>query len=136
MLPTTGLSETGAYDEALGRFHHTGPEYDGYLSNHGPMVVEALARLGRAEEIHAWTDGYAGRLDELPRGVHPISEDGWREALGDTTRSGDWIAYFDDHLDERSWTDLLVLWWPRLLPGIAGGATHGVIRVGHAVRAL
>ncbi len=27
-------------------------------------------------------------------------------------------------------------WWPRLLPGVAAAATHGVIRVGHAVRAL
>src|SRR3569833_107091 len=26
--------------------------------------------------------------------------------------------------------------WPRLLPGSAAGATHGVIRVGHAVRSL
>ena len=31
---------------------------------------------------------------------------------------------------------MLGTWWPRLLPGIAAGATHGVIRVGHAVRAL
>jgi hypothetical protein len=28
------------------------------------------------------------------------------------------------------------MWWPRLLPGMYGGATHPVIRVGHAVRAL
>jgi hypothetical protein len=34
------------------------------------------------------------------------------------------------------WREVLALWWPRLLPGIAAGATHGVIRVGHAVRAL
>jgi hypothetical protein len=31
---------------------------------------------------------------------------------------------------------VLTTWWPRLLPGIAAGATHGVIRVGHAVRTL
>jgi hypothetical protein len=27
-------------------------------------------------------------------------------------------------------------WWPRLLPGIAAGSTHGVIRTGHAVRVI
>jgi hypothetical protein len=31
---------------------------------------------------------------------------------------------------------VLETWWPRLLPGVAAAATHGVIRVGHAVRAL
>jgi hypothetical protein len=31
---------------------------------------------------------------------------------------------------------VLGTWWPRLLPGIVAGATHGVIRVGHAVHAL
>jgi hypothetical protein len=36
----------------------------------------------------------------------------------------------------EAWRDVLTRWWPRLLPGIAAGATHGVIRVGHAVRAL
>jgi len=31
---------------------------------------------------------------------------------------------------------VLATWWERLLPGIAAGATHGVIRTGHVVRAL
>lgn len=31
---------------------------------------------------------------------------------------------------------MLGQWWPRLLPGIVAGSTHGVIRVGHAVRTL
>ena len=37
---------------------------------------------------------------------------------------------------EQPWRSLLATWWPRLLPGIAAGSTHGVIRVGHAVRTL
>jgi hypothetical protein len=31
---------------------------------------------------------------------------------------------------------VLTTWWSRLLPGIVAGSTHGVIRVGHAVRTL
>lgn len=31
---------------------------------------------------------------------------------------------------------MLAEWWPRLLPGMYGGSTHPVIRVGHAVRVL
>jgi hypothetical protein len=37
---------------------------------------------------------------------------------------------------EHPWRTVLETWWPRLLPGIAAGATHGVIRTGHAVHAL
>ena len=48
--------QTGTYDEALERLHRTGPEFDGWLSNHGPMVVESLARRGRSEVVHRWTD--------------------------------------------------------------------------------
>jgi hypothetical protein len=51
-------------------------------------------------------------------------------------RTGDWIAFFHRAVRAEPWRDVLATWWPRLLPGIAAGATHGVIRVGHAVRAL
>ena len=51
-------------------------------------------------------------------------------------RTGDWIAFFDRAVRAEPWREVLATWWPRLLPGIAAGATHGVIRVGHAVRAL
>jgi len=62
---------------------------------------------------------------------------GWlKEALGDGRRIGDWTAYFTSQLAEQPWRELLATWWPRLLPGIAAGATHGVIRTGHVVRTL
>ncbi|MGN9811919.1 questin oxidase family protein [Micromonospora sp. BQ11] len=121
-------------DEAYRRLHRTGPEYEGWLSNHGPMAVEALVRHGHGGGVHRWLDAYLGRLDELPRGLRPV--DDWREALGDPKRAGDWLAHFDRELGRRPWRKVLATWWPRLLPGIAAGATHGVIRVGHAVRAL
>jgi len=126
--------DTGTYDEALERLHRTGPEFEGWLSNHGPMAVEALARNGSGASVHAWVDSYARRLEALPRASDPVTDT--REALGDPRRLADWIAFFTDRVDEQPWTDLLVDWWPVLLSGIAAGATHGVIRVGHATRAL
>ncbi len=66
----------------------------------------------------------------------PIAADEWRDPLGDPVRTGDWLDYFDRELADEPWRQVLARWWPRLLPGIAAGATHGVIRVGHAVRAL
>ncbi|MYW00559.1 questin oxidase family protein [Streptomyces sp. SID3343] len=123
-------------DEAFERLHHTGPEFDDALSNHGPMAVESLAYSGQWEAVPGWLDLYTPRLDEAPKPTDRIARDAWRDALGDHARAGDWIALFTDELREGSWRDVLALWWPRLLPGMPGGATHGVIRVGHAVRAL
>ncbi len=126
---------TGTLDEAYQRLHATGPEFDGWLSNHGPMAAEAMVRHGHAGSVHHWLDGYMGQLEEFPRGTAPIGED-WREALGDPRRVADWTAYFRREVSAQPWRQVLGTWWPRLLPGVAAAATHGVIRVGHAVRAL
>jgi len=130
------LTTTSNYDEALERFHRTGPEREGWLSNHGPMVIEALERLGHDDRVHPWSDRYLPRLEDLPRGIERIDVLAWRDPLGDPVRTGDWINFFLAQAEQTAWQTLLVQWWPRLLPGIAAGATHGVIRVGHAVRAL
>jgi hypothetical protein len=126
----------GILDEALERLRGTGPERDGWLSNHAPMAAEVMVRQGHAGEVHHWIDDYADRLEDAPRGISPIEREEWRDPLGDPVRTGDWIAYFEREMREEPWRDMLVRWWPRLLPGIAAGATHGVIRVGHAVHAL
>ncbi|MFE9207387.1 hypothetical protein [Micromonospora sp. NPDC007230] len=126
--------DDGILDEAYQRLHRTGPEFEGWLSNHGPMAVEAMVRHGHGARVHRWLDDYLRQLDERPRGLRPI--DDWRAALGDPKRAGDWLAHFDREVRERPWREVLGTWWPRLLPGIAAGATHGVIRVGHAVRVL
>lgn len=131
-----GTDRTGVLDEAYQRLHQTGPEFEGWLSNHGPMATEALVRMGYASRVHSWLDGYLDRLEDLPRPIMPIGPDQWREALGDAKRTGDWLVFFAAEASRTAWRELLATWWPRLLPGIAGGATHGVIRTGHAVRAL
>jgi hypothetical protein len=125
----------GTLDEAYERFRPTGPEWgEDTLTNHGPMAAEVLVRHGRGEVLDGWVDRYAGRLDALPGSREPIVS--WRDALGDGARIGDWTAYFEAQVRERPWQEVLVTWWPRLLPGIVAGATHGVIRTAHAARAL
>ena len=127
----------GILDEAYERFARTGPEWgENTLTNHGPMAVEVLARHGFGDDVHGWVDQYVGKLSELPSVSDRITEQTWRDALGDGRRIGDWSAYFEEQMREHAWRDVLVTWWPRLLPGIVAGATHGVIRVSHAVRTL
>ena len=123
--------------EAYQRLHFAGPEWDdNSLTNHGPMAIEVLIRRGRADDVHPWLDGYLSRLDELPAAADPVTDDNWREAMGDGDRVSDWTTYLARQTAEQPWRDVLALWWPRLLPAIAAGTTHGVIRTSHAVRAL
>ncbi|MGI5423295.1 questin oxidase family protein [Streptomyces sp. CA-179760] len=127
---------TGTLEEALERLHASGPERLGRLTNHAPMVVEALAAHGQADAVHRWLDLYRPKLEDFPAPIAPVTDADWREALGDPRRAADWITHFTRALTERPWRDVLAEWWPQLLPGMYGGSTHPVIRVGHAVRAL
>lgn len=128
--------ESGVLDEALERLHTSGPERLGRLTNHAPMVVETLASRGQSVAVHRWLDRYEVKLEEFPASVAPVTEANWHTALGDPRRAADWIAYFSRELADHPWRELLAVWWPRLLPGIYGGSTHPVIRVGHTVRTL
>ncbi|MFI6940343.1 questin oxidase family protein [Streptomyces sp. NPDC050418] len=132
---------TGILDEALERLHASGPERLGRLTNHAPMAVEALAAHGLSGAVHRWLDLYAPKLEEFPARVSPVTDADWRTALGDPRRAADWIGYFERRMAEagdpaQPWREVLAEWWPRLLPGMYGGSTHPVIRVGHAVRTL
>ncbi|WP_418961090.1 questin oxidase family protein [Streptomyces tritici] len=123
-------------DEALERLHGFGPERLGRLTNHAPMAVEALTVRGQARGVHRWLDLYSAKLEDFPSRVEPVTAAGWRAALGNPRRAADWIDHFAGELAERPWREVLAEWWPRLAPGMYGGSTHPVIRVGHAVRTL
>src|SRR5581483_6204087 len=130
------LMTSDVLDEAYGRLHRWGPEWggDNGLSNHGPMAAEVLARRGYEDQVEGWLDRYVARLVELPGESDPITADNWRDAMGELARVGDWVAYFRRAVRAAPWPEVLAAWWPRLLPAIASGATHGLIRTGHAVR--
>jgi hypothetical protein len=127
-------------DEAYERLHRYGPEFGGDeegnygMTNHGPMAVEVMLRRTLDINVTRWLDRYTGRLAELPPRAQPMQD--WAGALGDHRRLPEWLAMFKAELAEQPWPEVLATWWPRLLPGIAAGSTHGVIRVSHAVRAM
>ncbi len=122
--------------DALDRLRDTGPEYDGFLANHGPMAAEAMVRLGHAEHVPGWIARYRTRLAPRPASTDRIHSSAWAEHVGDLRRLGDWIDFFERRLAEEDWRQVLATWWPRLLPGAAASATHGIIRTAHAVRSL
>ena len=130
--------ETEALDGALTAFAATAPRYGPWrLANHGPMAAEALAHLGRSDAIAAWVAQYLPRLDEAPvPKERPFTEEEWPGALGREDLLGGWQALFERELADRPAAAVAGEWVPRLLPGAVGAATHGLIRTGHALRAL
>lgn len=133
------------YDDAvlgaLDRLQGVGFEFGPGFAAHGPMAAEALATLGFTGTVAGWVEEHkrSRRFHEPPGRTAELSaadESQWRPALGEFSRVADWTALFERELAERPWTDVLALWWPRLLPGLSAALTHGVIRTAHAVRGL
>jgi hypothetical protein len=137
----TALTYTDAMGGALDRLRSVGYEHGTMLVNHAPMAAEAMATLGYADDVADWVEGNLAqrRYKDLPTPRFPLSahdEADWRPALGDFDRVTDWRAMFDRELADRPWQEVLAAWWPRLVAGMSGVMTHGVIRTAHAVRAI
>jgi hypothetical protein len=130
------ISRYAPLDEALEALAGYGIELDNGNSNHAPMVAEALCALGRPQAVMPWIAAYKQRL--LPRGParNPVRKDTWRAELGHRERFTDWAEFFAEELRQAPWPEVLDHWMKRLAPGFSAAATHGVIRVGHAVRSL
>jgi hypothetical protein len=133
---TRSADESDALIGALTLMRSAGAEYDGFLTNHGPMAAEAIVQLGHADRVLDWARRYVTQLEAPAPESRRVTDSNWRDALGDMSRLGDWTVYFHHAVGEVSWSDLLTVWWPRLIAGAGGGATHGLIRTAHAVRSL
>lgn len=110
---------TSGYLEALDRLSGTGPEFDSFLANHGPMAVEALVAMHRTDRLQQWVDQYRGRLAEAPQDRRELDTRQWRQHLGEVRLVGDWTRLMRTELAEEPWRTVLVRWWQRLLPGLA-----------------
>ncbi len=126
----------GAMDEALERLRGSGPELRNGLTNHAPMAAEAMCALGRPQAVMAWVEKYRRKILPAPARVERVPAEHWESALGQLARHADWVAFFDNELKEAPWRVVLDRWVARLGAGIVASAAHGVIRTGHAARAL
>ena len=130
-----------AMQDALERCSDLGLEMQPGFATHWSMGAEAMIQLGYPERVHQWAERYRVMRKHLPRaeGRAPIDardESSWKAARGSAERVGDWQALFERELAAKPWREVLVEWWPRLLPGISAGLTHGLIRTAHAVRSI
>jgi hypothetical protein len=129
-------ADYSALDEALEIMAPMGPDLNNGFSNHAPMAIEAMCSLGRGDAAIPWFERYRHWLAPRPPRVARLTHDNWREALGDVRRTEDWFEFFRNELEDGPWNEVLDKWAARLAPGIISAATHGVIRAGHATRAI
>src|SRR5271169_1197117 len=131
-----GQSLYTTLDYALDTISPYGIELKNGNGNHAPMVAEALCAMGRPGAVMPWIARYRDRMSPRLAAPDRIHRDAWREALGRRERFADWSVFFRDELGEAPWHDVLDRWVGNLASGFCAAATHGVIRVGHAVRGL
>lgn len=115
-------------DEAQGH----APEYRGGLSNHGPMALGALQRLGADDaRLRDFARRYTARLTPLADTAPP--PDG--PALGEITHFGAWRSRLRAEIAAHGADAVLRAQLPRLMAGCGAAAFHGLIRTAYAVEA-
>ncbi|WP_407332187.1 questin oxidase family protein [Enterovibrio sp. 27052020O] len=121
-LTLTGL-------ELIKRGHRFGPTFGARLSNHLPMALSAMQRLGAStEQLNAEYQRASGHLDPLGDALGISSP-----MLGKKAHNADFVKYYRAMLGEIGTEQTLKTILPTLLAGISAGAFHGVIRLAYAV---
>ena len=130
--PTHG--STTALDEAFERMASAGFELPNGFVNHGAMACEALDALGFQGELGEWARRFA-RISARRSQPRTGSVLRLGRVLGDYRSLPEWIGHFERAIADDGWAQVVEVWVPRLVPAMATALFHGVIRVGHAVRA-
>lgn len=133
-------ADQNTLDQALAAFADTAAESPDGLSNHGPMVVEALFTLGRADAIPDFTLAYLPGLQRSP--IVPVMGSGDPESLiGHPTAFPELRGIIARDLaigfaTEGSYNPPVRAWVARLASDPLASAGHGLIRTFHAWRSV
>jgi hypothetical protein len=111
-------------------------EYGASLSNHLPMALTALARLGASDErLAEFATRYAKRLHAAPPAEPWPAGVAWRALLGQPRA---WPAYrrlWREWIDNEGAAAVLAQALPALMQGAGAAAFHGLIRAAYALAA-
>ena len=109
-------------------------EYGRSLSNHRPMALAALKRLGADDaRLAAFDAAYSRRLHAMPPPEPWPAGEPWPDHLGHTRWWPRYRALFTEWLREEG-HDLLRPVLPRLLQGVGAAAFHGLIRTAYGLQ--
>jgi hypothetical protein len=115
----------------LGQAANFHPFYGDGLSDHVPMGLVALDRLGaspgRLNAFYRASIPSLVRLEPVALMVHP------RNAMGDPRSFAGVRLHFQHAIVEEGPEVVLRRWLPQLVPGLAAASFHGLIRLGYAI---
>jgi len=121
----------------LARNHRMHPEYDGGLANHCSMGLFSLAALGGTPaQLEAFANSQWPHLDPLGAAapVAALTMETWTTKLGQREAHGAFLDLFRREIAAHGREPTLARFLPTLLPGLASGAFHALIRTGYGVR--
>ncbi|PMN70106.1 questin oxidase family protein [Enterovibrio norvegicus] len=121
------LSATGL--ELIRKSHGFGPTFGPRFSNHLPMAITAMQRLGASPA--QLEKEYQRAADHLAPLGEALGVD--TPTLGEKAHNADFVEYYRSMLGNLGTEETLRRILPSLLPGISAGAFHGVIRLAYAV---
>jgi hypothetical protein len=134
MMETGGVHDS-RYDEGLLRLQAYGPECLNGFTNHAPMAIECLARLGLGDEIGPFLREYEPLLGPAPPDGTPFRGDP-RARLGVGSDYPSWLVTFRRELEQADVREVIARWMPLLAPGCMAAAFHGPLMTIHALRGL
>lgn len=115
---------------------------NGDFTNHVTHVAESLLALGLDEQAQAfaqpenWYHQYA-KLSPLPPAQQTITADTWKSLRGQEDLLGSFNIYFTAEAQgANDWREVITRYVPNLVSDPAADLFHGLIQVGHAIRAL
>ncbi len=123
-------------DPALDPLRALGPVLKNGFVNHAPMAAEALVAMGQGNLAKSWVKANRGNILPANDSAPPLDATELEGAVGDPGRQDAWRSFFRHRLASGPWELVLDQWADRLAPGLFAAAAHGIIRVGHGVRAL
>jgi hypothetical protein len=113
-----------------------GPEHGRALSNHLPMALVALHRLGASSvQVQRFKTHYTPRLKAAPPAEPWPPGAAWREPFGQPRAYARYVSLFAQWRASEGAGEVLEQALPWLMPGCAAMAFHGFIRTAYAVQA-
>lgn len=110
------------------------PEYRGGLSNHLPMALVALHRLGASgDRLREFFERYTARLALAPPAAAPLAD--WQDGLGRFSAYAELHAVVAQRVQAEGAPATLQALLPVLMEGVGAAAFHGLIRTAYGVEA-
>ncbi len=109
-------------------------EYDDKLSNHLPMALFALHKVGASEsQLIQFYKSYIINLEPQSKDSILIDSKNWKTFLGHHKYNSAYHYFFANELNVLGRKGCLANYLPLLIAGLSGGAFHPLIRLAYAV---